>query len=113
MKEVKNILLIVIYAFLMPIAFVCATANKIILGIGIYDSWNNSFSDGARDLMWMMCLPASAILAGMICSIPIWFIDYKSKDERIIRQIIAVTGYVVIILLGYWVLFRVIDGLSM
>ncbi len=97
--KLKDILLIGIYIFLMPIACAGTIGISMIFGTGLYDTFYIALSQKANDLMWSMFVPAFSILSGVICSIPIWFVDYKSEDNRVVRQIVAVATYVFVIML--------------
>lgn len=101
MKKVKNILLIGTYIFIIPVSTFVAFMMYAILGSGIYDPGVNSWSKETRDVVAFIFTAVLFIGASVVSSVPIWYIDYKSKKTRMIRQWIVIVLYAVALTLNW------------
>ncbi len=103
MKTLKNILLIIMYIVVLPVAtiFTCAM-NTFVVPI-IYNSFFIIITDTIDDFLWGTGVILLGALAGAIGSIPIWFVDCENRVLKIIRQIIAIAIYIVATAL-FWIM---------
>lgn len=96
MKKIKNILLIVIYISVLPVLTIYACAENSLKG-------TTAYRNDVQGSVWNLGLFLLGALAGVIGSIPIWFVDCENRVLKIIRQIIAVAIYIVATAL-FWIM---------
>ncbi len=78
------------------------------IGWGITPILNIYFVFGQLYLIKMiMSYGICDIMCSLISSIPIWFLPYKDKKTRILRQILVVLLYATIIATAWFVVFEI------